>query len=345
MTSLSALKHRWYKRCFTVAKQQAFLTELANLLEDDITPLNAINIMRGSASQNMLTILFTIQNQLQVACSLADALAHWFSPTILEIIRAGEKHQRLPAALRAAARSLREHAKMTRTLLSNIFYPLLVVTVSLILLITLHRTILNQLLAIMPLQYWPSHSRLLVSLAHGVEIWWPSVVMTLLIFGFLLGKLLQDYIGSARKFIDSAPLLNLYRRFSAVRFMRLVGMMTSNGIAFNHALKILQHHAEPYLCWHLLNMEHHLVAGKEHITEVLDTGLLQTSDLQRLHAISDNKGLSHALLRHSDRVENECRERLQQVSKTSALTLLLLAAALGFFMVYGIYNAGVFISG
>jgi type IV pilus assembly protein PilC len=325
---------------FTSKEQQAFLEDLAALVEDGITPTQAVGVMRRVTTGLTAEVAHTILTRLAEGKYLADGLIDWFPNAVVEIIRAGEEGGTLVKTLRVAAAAVTRKNVVINTLFNALTYPLVVLALGLGVSVFLNHSILRQFATIKPMTLWPSIGQNAVALATFVQNWWWLTLLLIVIALFLLAYLLRAYVGDGRKLIDTLPVLSLYRSFTAANFMEVLGLLVSNGVILKKALRILQYNATPYLGMHLLTMEYRLSGGKENIAEVLDTGLLDKNDLMRLRVIAVGKGFEHALVRQGMRAAEMGMQRVQVLARLFGGVLLGLGALLAAFMILSIYSVG-----
>jgi type II secretory pathway component PulF len=325
---------------FTSKEQQAFLEDVASLVEDGITPTQAVSVMRNVTTGIKADVAQNILMRLAEGKYLADGLRNWFPNAVVEIVRAGEEGGTLAKTLRVAAAAVTRKTFVINALISALAYPLVVLALGLGVSVFLNHSILQQFATIKPINLWPTIAQNAVVFATLVQNWWWMVVILIIAGLFLLSYFLRTYAGNGRKLIDALPVFSLYRQFTAANFMEVLGLLASNGVILKKALRILQYNANPYLGAHLLTMEYRLSGGKENIAEVLDTGLLDKNDLMRLRVIAIGKGFEHALVRQGMRAGEMGMQRVQTLARLFGGVLLGLGAMLAAFMILSIYSVG-----
>jgi type II secretory pathway component PulF len=325
---------------FTSKDQQAFLEDLAALIDDGITATQAVEIIGKVSTGIKAEVTRDVLERIAEGKYLADGLVGWLPNSLIEIIRAGEEGGTLVKTLQVASHSVTRKNTAINTLLNALTYPLIVVAMGLGVSVFINNSVLQSFAAIKPVADWPLISQNAVAFASFVQQWWWAVLLGIVGGFFLLGLMLRTYIGEGRKYIDKLPLLSLYRQFVAGQFMEVMGLLLSNGVILKKALKIMQYNAPPYLGAHLLTMEYRLSGGKENIAEVLDTGLIPNHDLMRLRVIAQGKGFEHALLRQGARATDVGMKRVQTAARLFGGILLGVGALIAAFMILSIYSAG-----
>ena len=341
------LSHVWQKLqlklnqiSFDTKAQQAFLEDMASLIEDGV-PLKQVlesfaAIHQGAARQLAQSML----SQLSQGYPIADGMVGWYSNEIIEIIRAGEEGGILAQVLRTTAASLTQRESALNTVINSLTYPLIVICGALGVSVFINHSIFSSFRSITPVREWPVGAQILSSIAYFVQHWWWMLLITVAMLIFLFVRFLKDYIGDLRPTLDNMPIWNLYRKLNSGRFMETLGLLIGNGLVLKKALKILQNRASTYLASHLMLMEHRLGSGQDNIADVLDTGLISEGDLSRLKLIAKSKGFEHALVRQGQRAQDEGTESIKTTTKIFSGFLLVAAAAFMIFMIVSVYSVG-----
>jgi type II secretory pathway component PulF len=334
------LNKRLKRLSFTRGQQQAFLEDLSSLIEDGVPASQAIEtvalISKGATREVARDILFRISEGRMIA----DGMEGWFSPAIVEIIRAGEQGGTLSENMAAAARTLTQQSKTFAHLVVSCLYPLVVLVAGLAVSVFMKHTVFENFIAIKPIQQWPADGQSLYYIAGFIEKWWWLVVGALIGITIAVAKLLSTLTGRAREMVDSMHLLSLYRDTAAARFMEMLGLLLTNGVVLKDALRILQTQASNYLLWHLQMMQMRLGGGRENIAEVVDTGLIPQADILRLQVIAKGRGFEHALIRLGKLAAVRNEKTTQTVGKILSGVLLALGAGWAAFMIFAMYGVG-----
>ena len=157
-------------------------------------------------------------------------------------------------------------------------------------------------------------------------------------------RLSTDLTGQPRRIYDRVFILSLYRDVTAARFMEILGLLISNGIVLEKALSIMRSRANDYLAWHIYQMEIRLSGGRENVAEVLDTGLIQKSDILRLRVIAKGRGFEHALVRLGQFAADRTDKKVQLTGRFIGIVLMAAGAFWAAFMIFSIYGVGSFVA-
>lgn len=327
---------------FSSKDRQAFLEDLATLIEDGVPANKAVEVLARLQKKESGTkrLIDSILLKISQGRSIADGMVGWLPQHIVELIRAGETGGTLGENVRVAAEALSRANSTVASLFASLTYPIVVLLTGLGVLVYMNGSIFTQFASIKPVSEWPNQGQQLVAIANFVTDYWTAVLIFLVVFIVAISKLLKNTIGPARTVIDKIPMLRVYRVTVAARFMETLGLLISNGVVFKQSLRIMQSQASTYLAWHLMLMERRLSRGQSNIAQVLDTGMVSEGDVIRLMAIADAKGFEHALVRLGRQAAEDSAAAIGKFGKILGGIMLGLGAGLAGFMVTGIYAVG-----
>lgn len=328
---------------FSRSEQQAFLEDLCSLIEDGVPANQAVNTIFQIAKGSEKHVAQSILDKIAQGQPLADGLEGWFGQATIEIIRAGEEGGTLAENIKAASRALQQKTKAGTAFISSMTYPLMVIIIGLLVAIYIRQSVFTSFAAIKPIAQWPENGRWLINIADFVQHGWWALLLLLIAAIIGVKQSLVHLTGKIRKYIDTLPLISLYREIIAARLMETLGLLLSNGIVLKRALTIMQQNASPYLTWHLLLMEFRLSGGSENIADVLDTGLVSKSDILRLKVIAKGKGFEHALVRLGIHSSERNVKRLALSAKITGGLLLAMGAGFAAFLIFAVYGVGSFV--
>lgn len=325
---------------FDVKQQQAFLEDIASLVEDGVSLKQALETCVKVNQGAEQVLAKAMLDEIAQGNHVAEAMTGWYPPAIVDIIRAGEEGGILAQTLHTAAAGLTKRESAFSALFSMFVYPLTVLCMALGVSVFINHSIFDSFRAITPVSHWPDNAKTLAGIADFVQHWWWLIILSLGIIIFLFMRFMRDYIGDARPWLDKLPIWSLYRQLNAARFMETLGLLIANGLILKRSLKILQYRADPYLASHLLLMEHRLSAGRDNIADVLDTGLISQNDLSRLRLIAQSKGFEHALVRQGQRAADAGSKSIRLTGRLISGAMLASTAMFAIFMITAVYSAG-----
>lgn len=325
---------------FGAKEQQGYLEDLSTLVEDGVPANKAVDVLFRIGKGSLKTLSGHIMNSVAQGRPIADGLTGWMPQHIVELIRAGEQGGTLAQNMRVAAETLGRKNEVLGALFSALTYPIVVLITGISVMIYLKGSVFLQFEKIKPISEWPEDGRRLMNMATFFENWWWALLLATVAAIIIIGRILVTYTGSLRQYIDMIPLLSVYRSSTAARFMETLGLLIINGVVFKQALQILRYQASDYLAYHLTQMERRLARGSSNIADVLDTGLVKSTDIVRLRAIAEAKGFEHALVRLGRFAAAKNVQLLTKVAKIVGGILLATGGLLAVLMVFGIYNVG-----
>lgn len=334
------LHQRFYHLQFTRKRQQAFLEDLASLIEDGVPASQAIDVIVEAGDGITVAVANSISLGLARGQSLAEGMRTWFSAPIIEVIRVGESNGTLTQTLRAAADTFSDYSAAFNAFLTSVIYPASVVVLALIMTVFIKNSVLSGFIEIKPVAHWPLAGKNLYRIGYVVEKGWWLIIMTLIFLVVIINNVLKNVTGSLRAWLDDIPFINLYRSTLAAQFMETLGVLLSNGVILKKALSTMQYGASPYLSWHLLQMEYHLSGGQENVAEVLNTNLINYHDLARLRVVARGKGFEYALLSLGRQARKRTAARIERTGKFVGALLLVMGAGIAITIVFGIYTVG-----
>lgn len=336
---MSSLNYQSLRKLFfTATNQRIFLEDLLSLLQDGIALNQAVEIMSEESTGIKAEVAESIAYAIASGQGMAAGMEGWFSAIYLELVRAGEQSGLVNNALEACVATVNKSAASLRACTAALLYPLLVVLVALIVIVFVKDSVLEQFTQIKPLASWPSVGRELFSLADWIQGGWWLAVIILALFVSGLMYTLRSLTGHWRLRLDSLPGFKIYRQFTAARLMQTLGLLLNNGVMLKNALVILQLRTRRYLSWHLTKMETQLAQGQLNVAEVLDTHLLDDSDMRRLRILATGNGFASALQRLGEQSIEKKMRVLRRLANYVGGFLLICGAAIAMLLVFGIYS-------
>lgn len=328
------------KITFSGSDQQAFLEDLATLVDDGVPANRAIELLGNIEKGAKKKVAEQISLKVAQGRGIADGMEDAFTPAVVELVRAGEEGGTLAQNIRLSAESLGTRSDTLASLAASMTYPLVVLIAGCIVLVYIDNKVFPQFAAIKPISEWPSDGQNLVALAEFLKSYWHILIGVIIAFTIGITFMMRNFKGELRTSLDKVYGMSIYRQLMAARFMETLGLLIANGVVFKKALAILQRQASPYLMWHMRIMENKLGRGRGNIAEVLDTGLISNEDILRLKAIAAAKGFEHALIRLGKAASTRAIETIRKVGRIGGGVFLALSGAFAGYMVMGLYSVG-----
>lgn len=337
---MDSIGHYLKRMQFGGKAQLAFLEDFYVLVNDGIPANRAIEMMGQVTTGISCDVALSIAQKISEGQPLAEGMRDWFAVNVVEIIRVGEEGGALVETVKSAINTLTQHSGALGALIGAISYPLMVITLACAIIVYLDNSVFVQFKEIKPMEQWPQAGRDLVNYGILIQQWWWLVIVLIVLVMMGLRYLMANYVGEFRPILDKIPPFSLYRRFAASRLLETLGLLVANGVVFKNALKVMQYQSNPYMTSHLMMMEHLLGMGKGNISDVLDTGLINESDILRLRVMAEVKGFEHGLVRMGVRGSAQNIKVVNLIAKIIGGTLLVVGAYLIVKIVQGIYLTG-----
>lgn len=335
-----SFERRFKQKIYGTKDQQSFLNDVFTLVDDGVPANKAIEAVGAISTGLNKEVAEDIMQKISEGQPIADGMKGWFPNQIVELIRAGESGGSLAPTLKSAGESLGQSSESTGTLISNMTYPLVVLAIGVGVLMYIKTSVFVQFAEIKPVSSWPPIGQRLNAIGGFIQHWWWIVLVGLVSFFMVLMRILRTYVGEFRVYIDKVPLLSLYKITTAARFMETLGLLVANGVVFKNALSLMKMQASPYLAYHLMLMERRLGEGIGNIADVLDTGMIDHTDIVRLRVTAASKGFDHALVRLGKSAAERAFKTVDLSAKIAGGLLLAIGAGLAGALVMAIYAVG-----
>lgn|SRR3990167_6021617 len=332
---------QWFKRFqFGSKAQLAFLEDLYLLVNDGIPANRAIEMMAQVSEGITREVALSITQKIGEGQPLADGMRDWFSMNVVEIVRVGEEGGALGQTMKSAINMLGQRGVAMGAFIAAISYPLMVIAIGCSIIVYLNGSVFIQFKAIKPMSEWPAAGLQFVAIADLIHDWWWMVFVIVIVVVLVFRRILANYTGDLRPYLDKFPPFSFYRQLMASRLLETLGLLVANGVVFKSAIKVMQYQANPYLSSHLITMEHLLSMGKTNIADVLDTGLVNGPDLMRLRVMAEVKGFEHGLIRMGVRGTEQATSTLKMISKVIGGIFMTIGGLLIIMIIRGIYLTG-----
>lgn len=334
------IAHGFKRWRFGNKAQLAFLEDLFLLINDGIPANRAIEMMAQVTTGLKREVALSLANKIGQGQPLAEGMREWFSLNVVEIVRVGESGGALPQTMKSAINMLSQQGVAIGALVGAVAYPLFVLLIACFVILYLNSSVFEQFRLIKPESEWPAPGQRLVWIAGLIKNWWWVVIASVIAIILIFRYLMHNYTGELRTLLDRYPPFLFYRRLVAARILETLGLLVANGVVFKSAIKVMQLQANPYMLYHLQQMEHLLSMGKSNIADVLDTGLVSDEDLMRLRVMAEVKGFEHGLIRMGVRGADQATTTMKIIARMLGGIFLASGGILIVIIVQGIYMTG-----
>ena len=224
--------------------------QLATLLGSGIALNEALSALVDQAEQRKVeTLCREIREDIQQGANLADALSKhpgWFTPLYVNMVRAGQAAGNLDSVLTRLADYLQGQRALRRKIVGALTYPLMMVTVGMIVVTILMAKVVPEITKMLIDQNkeLPPATRILVGASDFLKQWWWAIFLGMAIISFVFERIYAKG-GKGRlridKFMLKTPVLgDLLRRAAVARFTRTLATLLQSGVPVIQSLEITE---------------------------------------------------------------------------------------------------------
>jgi len=324
--------------------------QLSDLLGADVPALRALEILsRSTINRRLAGHINRVREDVAAGKSLADAMAVFpavFRPLHVAMVRAGERAGFLETVLANLSLFLERQDELRNKVRGAMVYPLLVMTVGMIVGIVVLAAIVPQfrdLFEDIPVP-WPT--RVLFAVSGGFQTAWPlvllgAVVAVVSVWSFMAsahGRQLWDY------WRLKVPVIGRIARLVAItRFCRILGMMLANGVPLLESLAISKDATGSLALAESIGEASENVRAGETLAEPLRaSGFFPLEILEMIAVAEESNQLEKTLQQIADTVERRTTRQVDLgVRLIEPLILIGLAAGIAVFaaaLIYPIFS-------
>jgi len=271
--------------------------------------------------------------------SFAHALQHTVPDYEVMVLTAAEEDGRMEDAMDYLAKSLRLSAKISSAYFSSLVSPVLASVTILVFFLSYALIIAPQNLETLPLEKWPTLSRLLYTFSQGLVDGGILLAVAALSVGWLVAWSRANWKGSLRSIVDRVPLLpwRSYRERQANNFLvSLAILLQSNNYGPKESFERMRNFAGPWLTMHLRMMLARLGKTPDEPARALDTGLFPVHMMDRIEDYAERRDFTNALLILAfDHADRQVQRAERQAMISGYLAMLIVGGVIGFIVIAG----------
>jgi len=264
------LGQRWLQLRLTSERRADFYELLGHFVSDGLPLFVALGeidrqYQRAGEPMQYVTkaVLLRMRGEQGRAHTFGSALADYVPVVEALAVGSGEEAGDLARGLYRAASVCRSNGQIVRTMREELAYPVFLVLLLVVLLISISTYVVPMLASVMPVQRWPWSARMMAALADATP-WLLSVGMLVLAGGtafFLLAR--SRWIMPMRLWLDRYVFpWSLHRRITGALLMAAVATLMRIGIPFSRALERLGEASGPWERLHLQRIRARLRRGE-----------------------------------------------------------------------------------
>ncbi|MBQ9813859.1 MAG: type II secretion system F family protein [Thermoguttaceae bacterium] len=337
---------KWFQSKPPISAVSAFLTQLAELLENGVPTLTAFQAL-GKQTPNpaLREIVADIGDQVADGQSVDAAFAAHdkvFDDLTLSVIKAGSEGAFLESALKRTAKFLEDQAELRSKITSAMIYPTVLCVVGVLVVSVL-------LIAFVP-KFEPMFESLVAS---GKDL--PICTVWLLAFRSFCGKYglyalgvivalfvwarIQTHTKSGRRFLDKwklkAPVLGPVAQASCVsKLCRVLGTLLQNGVPILRALEISSRSTGNALLQDAVeNAVDAVSAGEPLSRPLMESKLIPPNAMTMISIAEESNTLEKVLINLADSLERQLAKKVDLMTRLLEPMMLLLLAGAVFYII------------
>jgi len=320
--------------------------QLSDLLGAGVPALRALDTLsRSIVNQRLASLVRQIREQVAAGESLADAMAQQpdvFTTLHVAMVRAGEQGGFLEQVLSNLSAFLERQDELRNKVLGAMVYPLLVVTVGVVVAALLLIFLVPQFKGFFEGMTVPLPTRILFGFSDFFSTFWPVVVLGVLVAASSAWGFVRSERG--RRIWEiwrlKMPVLGRILRLVAItRFCRILGMMLEGGVPLLDALGIAKDATGSLVLAEAIGEATENVRAGETLAEPLSaSGYFPPEILEMISVAEESNQLERTLLQIADTVERRTNRQVDLgVRLIEPMILIMLAAGIGVFAVALVY--------
>ncbi|MBL7140181.1 MAG: type II secretion system F family protein [Planctomycetes bacterium] len=320
--------------------------QLSDLLGAGVPALRALDTLgRSIVNKRLAALVRQIRERVAAGASLADAMAQQpdvFTTLHVAMVRAGEQGGFLEQVLANLSAFLERQDELRNKVLGAMVYPLLVMTVGLVIGTALLIFLVPQFKAFFEGLTVPLPTRMLFRVSDVFANFWPLMLLVVLIGASAVWGFVRSDRG--RRAWDvwrlKMPVLGRILRLVAItRFCRILGMMLEGGVPLLDALTIAKDATGSLVLAETIGEATENVRAGETLAAPLgESGYFPAEILEMIAVAEESNQLERTLLQIADTVERRTNRQVDLgVRLIEPMILVMLAAGIGVFAVALVY--------
>ena len=226
-----------------------FSYQMATMLNAGVPLAEALGIVIGQiTNKTFKRVISQVREDVEHGATLADAMSRHpqvFSELYVNMIRAGEMGGILGSVFERLASFSERQRLLKSAVISAMFYPAILFTMSLVILVVLTVFVIPKFTAMFAEMKitLPLPTRILIGFTGGVRDWWWLILIGLITIIFGIRQYAKTEGG--RVALDGLrikmPLIgSIFRAFALARFTRTMGTLLENGVILLDALTVVK---------------------------------------------------------------------------------------------------------
>ncbi|MFL7013596.1 type II secretion system F family protein [Enterovibrio norvegicus] len=254
-----------------------------------------------------------------------EAFEGVLSTISLQTLKTGEDTGALDEAFKNTIDAVEANEGQFRQLALSYLKPIFVILAIFIALSHAGMSIFSNLKDFLPFAKWPQLSQSFYHLSEYVTDSDIYITIIVLLFIGVCCAIMVFVTGPMRKALDKAPFFKQYRILTASAVLNQMSTLLQAGLPMRETIAWLQANNSIYGNWHLTQMEARVLKVRRsgNIGEMLNTGLLNAREVNRLSRPIPSEHLSKRLLGSSESHKLQLKRTVANVQKYSYLVIML----------------------
>lgn len=310
--SISALR----RLSWSATRQWQWTEDYCLWLEDGCSPLQAAEAMRLSAAEHGMKLEQQVAARLyHCLCAgqpMSSALRGWLHASLLQIFELGQQHDCLTELLQQFRQFEQRRYRLIMQLWRQRLYPLLILALAWMAVVVAGEAYIPRLLrySSTDVNHWS------ISLVNGIAAttirWGWALGVGVLLLASAYRWLGSHWTGALRFRAERLGLFSYNRALGAVWITQMMALLLRHRVGLQESLQRLQTISHGYLLYHLNGMSRQLAAGERQLARIMQTGLLPSSLLFRLHNSSQQGAVAEGLWRTALRCDSIIQQALMR---------------------------------
>jgi len=226
-----------------------FSYQMATMLNAGVPLTEALGIVIGQVgNKSFRRVISQVREDVEHGATLADAMSRHprvFSELYVNMIRAGEMGGILGSVFERLASFSERQRLLKSAVISAMFYPAILFTMSLVILVVLTVFVIPKFTAMFAEMKitLPLPTRILIGFTGGVREWWWLILIGLITTIFAVRQYARTESGriALDRLRIRMPLIgSIFRAFALARFTRTMGTLLENGVILLDALTVVK---------------------------------------------------------------------------------------------------------
>ena len=323
-----------------------FTRQLATLLTSGLPLLRALEVMiRQEKNPRFKGVLVALADSVRSGNTLSDSLLQYpkiFDKLFINMVKAGEAGGVLEVVLTRLATFMEKSVKTKKKVKSAMVYPLIVVTVAVVIVAGLMVFVVPQFQGIfkdmMKGAALPAPTQLVIDISNFIKGNIFISLGLLVLFIFIASSIKK--IPAGKKFVDSIALVmpkvgDLVSKATISRFTRTFGTLLSSGVPILQALQITREIVGNYKFEEALDRVHNSVRDGETLSAPLEREKVFPTMVTSMIDVGEETGeLSEMLNRVADNYDEDLDNAVASVTSIiEPIMIVFLAVVVGFIVI------------